>query len=269
MIGELIINGVDIYQTYKVGILEGGLKDVVSFPSLKEPEIYDWAERNGIEVDLSNPKIAAKRMVVEFYQDRAGDAMSFISFLSGPGYKVCNFAIAGVTRTLRAVSVPQFDNSLITVFSVEFSEDNPTVVNSVQTFPSVGTGYLLNGVDLSEYGVHVLEGSNASILKPFQIKPNLLIDSRYLNGSNYDTGVTRYGTKEVQLNCFIKAPNLNVFWSNMNALLSVLTSPGTKTFEYDLSYECYYKSMAVVDFDPRSNVWCTFSLNLVFIKLGV
>jgi hypothetical protein len=269
MIGELIINGVDIYQTYKVGILEGGLKDVVSFPPLKEPDISDWAERDGIEVDLSSPKFAAKRMVVEFYQDKLGDAISFINFLSGPGYKVCNFAIAGVTRTLRVVSVPEFDNNLITVFSVEFSEDNPPIVASNPTFTNLNTGYKLNGVDLSVYGVQILEGSNASILKPFQIKQNLSVDSRFSNGVIYDVGVTKYRTKEVELKCFIKAPTLSVFWANMNALLSVLVSPGSKAFQYGLTYECYYKSMSVVDFVPKPNVWCTFSLNLVFTKLGV
>ena len=53
MIGHLIIDGVDIYNSFGVFAIEGGCKDIASFPDMKQPEIYDWAERDGIEVDLS------------------------------------------------------------------------------------------------------------------------------------------------------------------------------------------------------------------------
>lgn len=270
MIGHLIIDGVDIYNSFGVFAIEGGCKDIASFPDMKQPEIYDWAERDGIEADLSAPKFSALKLVIEFAATKDGSPIQFLRFLSQTGYRTCNFAFAGITKQLRVVSCPEFDNDLIRFFSVEFSQDSFSFVNSSPTFTAFDSGYKLNGIDFSAYGVQMLEGTDSSILKEPALKQNLTIDIPSTNGISYDTGRVKYASKDVRFRCLIRAANVAEFWANMNALFYQLSTSGYKTIEHGgLNYECFYKSMSVSDFTVFGRVWCEFDLNLVFTKLGV
>lgn len=55
MTGYCYIDGIDIYDEFGVIVEGDGYDELLSFPSLKEPDKNDWPEENGIEVDLSEP----------------------------------------------------------------------------------------------------------------------------------------------------------------------------------------------------------------------
>lgn len=266
---DLIVDDVDVYAEYGVYITEGGLNGLISFPPLKEPEKVSWAERDGVEVDLSNPKLDAKKLSIDFAINGNGDYNGFLALILVEGYHIFTFTSLGITKALRVVSLPDLSVDLITTFKVEFSEDNP-----VRQFASVGVGtstdYKLDNKDLSAYGIAVLQGSDDSILKLPDLKQNLTIDSKIMNGVIYDAERVKYNEKQVSLKCLALASTTFAFLNNMNAFLYALTASGEREFTFkNIKYKCYYKSMSVTNFDYSGRVWCEFTLNLVFTKLGV
>ena len=65
-----------------------------------------------------------------------------------------------------------------------------TIVTS--PFPK---GYELDGKDLTDYGVVVLKGSTAEILKTPAVKKNLLQNFKRQDGAIYDGEVVKFQTK--------------------------------------------------------------------------
>lgn len=94
-----------------------------------------------------------------------------------------------------------------------------------------------------------------------------------------------YQQLEVALNCCLIAKNLTEFWRNYNAFLHDLIKvveidegEGVKvqTAERSLfvestyeEYPCYYKSSKLSLFSPDDQVWCAFTLTLVFTAFRV
>lgn len=56
-----MVNGLDI-SFYGLYIMGETYKDVITFPQLKQVESNDWAEHNGIEVDLSFPTLNVRNV---------------------------------------------------------------------------------------------------------------------------------------------------------------------------------------------------------------
>ena len=130
-----------------------------------------------------------------------------------------------------------------------------------------------------------MEGSEAQILKAPAVKKNMLRNLSTQNGAIYDGKQVVYQHKEVALNCCLIAKNLTEFWRNYNAFLHDLIKvveidegEGVKvqTAERSLfvestyeEYPCYYKSSKVSLFSPDDQVWCVFTLTLVFTAFRV
>ena len=147
-------------------------------------------------------------------------------------------------------------------------------------------GYELDGVDLSAYGVLILKGCNAEILKTPAVKKNLLRNFKYRDGAVYDGEYVKFQTKDVNLKCLMRAPDFDTFWRNRDALLHDLTRLSTRTdaegYEYkdaermfyvdewNESYPCYYKNCKTDSFNPLEGIWWAFTLTLVFtsFRLG-
>jgi hypothetical protein len=272
--GQLLIDGIDIEQ-FGVFVTEGGYKGLLSFPSLKEPKKKDWAERDGIEVDLSAPKLDTKNFSISFVVKTGGNLNGFTALIFNVGFHVFNFIDLGVTRNLRLVSSTDFKGSFdsMQLFSMEFADDFP-LSNYNYVAPASTKisqrGYKLDLKDFSEYGVAILEGTDAEILKPCSIKPNLTVNVKYLSGVICDVGRVVLQHKEVKLNCLMLASNNLEFWRNYNSLLYDLTRVGLRYVTSNgIRYPCYYKSSSVSQYDGLGKIWCQFDLVLVFTKQGV
>jgi len=402
------IDGIDAYLAYGVCILQGGYKDLLSFPSLKEPEKIDWAERDGIDVDLTSPKLDSKKISISFCANSLSGMFDFVNILADASYHDFVFAEIGLAKKLRTVSMSDISSSALNKFSLEFSDDFPlvqysgfnsggrnlisdsiinqssnlygfgyrtvqveagntytfsasgnaanalngktlrifiykedwswanviiisesvdtiksitfsvteTVLLHVQSYysddsqprtgsvytgwykleegseatnwlPSVDDlingiseyayvspessveqqGYVIDEIDLSNYGVTLLQGSNDEILKKPAVKQNLEINSNFISGVVYDDTALIFKEKDVRLNCLLLATNIVEFWRNYNALLFDLSKPNYRTFEYDGEmYTCFYKSSSVKKFSNSGRIWCEFELNLVFVR---
>lgn len=283
--GKLYIDNKDAFIHYGVFIQETGYNGVLSYPPLKAPEVSnDWAEYDGIEVDLSDPKLDLKEFEIKFAaigDYRTGD---LFVLLSDSAYHTFEFREIQFTCRLRLVS--EVSNLLYVgakTFTLKFADDFPMNGYTYQA-PSSNTvpiqGYEINGVDFSVYGIRVLEGSEAQVLKAPVVKKNMLRNLITENGAIYDGKNVVYQSKEVTLNCCLIANDLTEFWRNYRAFLhdlievvkidegdGVKVQTAEKTLFVDSQYEeypCYYKNSKVSLFSPTGKLWCAFTLTLVF-----
>lgn len=113
-------------------------------------------------------------------------------------------------------------------FTLQLSDDFPLRGYSYvvpETSITRTSGYELDGRDLGQYGVTILEGSLAEVLKSPAVKQNLLQNLQRENGAIYDGEYVAFQTKEVKLKCSLRAHTFDEFWRNYNALLYDLTRP--------------------------------------------
>ncbi len=274
MNGRFYIDNVDIFATYGVFVEQYGYKELVQMPPFKSIEFNDWAEEDGIEADLSDPKLDTRKLTVNFCATDIDRVADFIYFLSQSVYHTCNMVEIGRTLKLRLVGQPNMSQFIKSgTFSVEFADDFPFFGYTYAAPSDMGVwlkGYEIDGVDLSTYGVYVLDGTDASIIKSPEVKPRLIINRSIDNGVSYDAGGgVVFKSKEVQVKCLMKAPSIALFWKNYLALFWALTRPEERDLyfaRYSENYSCYYKECAVTKFDRimGGGVWCEFTIKLIF-----
>jgi hypothetical protein len=272
MTGNLYIDGQDAYALYRVFVAKGGYKELAAFPPLKTVESNDWAEEDGKEFDLSNPVLDTRELSVNFsFHGDDSRFLAFIERLSGGAYHDFNFIGIGKAYILRLVSQPGISQaSTLGNFSLRFADDFP-LPGYEYVAPQSGIvsqrGYELDERDLSEYGVTILQGSDTEIEKSPAVKKNLLQNIKSQSGATYDGEKVVFQTKEVKLNCLMRANTLGEFWRNYNALLYDLTRPDERLLYVDATgyeYPCYYKSCSVSEFSSAGKIWFRFTLVLVF-----
>jgi hypothetical protein len=278
MTGNLYIDGKDIYTPYRILVAASGYGDLAAFPALKTVDSNDWAEEDGAEFDLSAPKLDTREVSVAFaFHGNEAAFGNFMEVLSDGAYHDFYFTEIGRTYRLRLVSQQSMSQvQTLGKFSLRFADDFPlsgyayTVPQSSITIPQ--RGYELDGRDLSEYGVCVLRGNYAEIHKSPAVKTALLQNMKSRAGAVYDGEAVFFQTKEVRLECLMRAATLTEFWRNHDALLYDLSRPDERILYVDSTgseYPCYYKSCSVSGFVPNGKIWFQFSLVLVFTSFRV
>lgn len=285
MKGQLYIDGKDVHVEYGVATLQGNYGELVTFPPSKTPDSNDWAEYDGKEFDLSEIHLDTRDVTLEFGFFSEWKYNDFVTMLSDMGYHDFYFPQLRRTFRLRLSSQNSFEMYSTTKRSkFTFANDFPWLTDYVYQEPAntipLPKGYELDDVDLSAYGVLILQGTNAEILKTPTVKKNLLQNFKYRDGAVYDGEYVKFQTKDVSLKCLMRAPDFETFWRNRDALLYDLTKLSAKTddegYEYEdaertfyvdewsESYPCYYKSCKTESFNPLGGVWWKFTLTLVF-----
>jgi hypothetical protein len=255
---------VDLFTTYGIYITEGGYNSLISYPSLKKVESIDWPEEDGEQVDLTNPVLDVKEVTISFAAKSLSHVGLFFETLCTGAYHVFILNEIGQSFNLRLVSNQSLKLDSVGnvfLFSLTFSDDFPMLGTSEYVAPLSTVnfnqpGYSLDGILLTQYGVAILEGSNAEILKSPQIKLNQLRSFAGLSGlrdeltsSTYDSAFVFMKSKDVTLKCLLKAADLTEFWLNYNALLYALIQPGERTFEgAGVSNQCFLKIHLLANF---------------------
>lgn len=275
MKGVLYIDGVDAYEAYGVSITETAYDDLVCMPTLKPIQFNDWHERNGIEPDLSEPVIDAKKVSITFNQVGGYDRYdAFMQTLSDGAFHTFRFESIGLTKDLRLENCGDIKGIRdLSSFSLSFSDDNPMKGYTYETPASAVErlgDYLLDGVDLADYGIRVLAGTMASITKRPDVKENLKVSTPTSNGVKYDGQNVVFKNKVANVRCLMRASSKEEFWKNRNALVHDLTKPGERTLTVtSLGKEipCYYKGCSVSCFFPDNRkYWYEFTLSLDFFN---
>lgn len=277
MTGKFNIDGVDAYEQFGVFISDSGLVGLLQYPSLKKVDSNDWPEEDGEEFDLSDPALDTKTVSVKFASHKANRFGAFLATMSDTGYH--DFEIPSIARTFRLrlsgqqamTHYPRAE-----AFTLQLSDDFPLLGYSYiapETSMTRTSGYELDGIDFGQYGVAILEGSLAEVLKSPAVKQNLLQNLQRENGAIYDGEYVAFKTKEVKLKCSLIARTFDEFWRNYDSLLYDLTRPDERMLfvEYTgYEYPCYYKDCDSSKFlFAEDKIWWVFDLTLVFTSFRV
>jgi hypothetical protein len=270
MTGRLYIDDYDAYSEWGVYVVNGGWNDLISYPPLKNVDSNDWQEYDGIDADLSNPvlnthdvqiKFAIAGLYSQFYE--------MIEILSDSSYHEFRIEEIGRTYNLRLVS-----HSNLTVHrglctaTLKFADDFPLdgyayVAPSSSVVESVD--YLLDGNSFTDYGVRILQGTMAELLKLPNVKTNLLRNIVTQEGVIYDPENVTYKNKDIKLQCLMRADSLSELWQNYDALLYDLTRANARVLycdELDEEFSCFYKSQSVSQFFSTDKIWLQFVLTM-------
>lgn len=290
MIDALYIDGKDAFIHYGMISIWGSYNNLVAFPSLKSVDSNDWPEEDGKEFDLSSVSLDTKDVTLEFGFFSEWKFNNFVAMLSDMGYHDFNFPQLERSFRLRLSSQNSFEmyNSSERskfIFADDFPRPDDCIYQEPVNSISIPKGYEIDNKDLSDYGVVVLQDSNAEILKIPAVKKNLLQSFKRQDGAIYDGEVVKFQTKEVSLKCLMRAGTIEGFWRNHDALLHDLTKLSVKTddegYEYSdaerifycdewsESYPCYYKSCQTNDFMLNNGIWWEFTLKLVFTSFRI
>ena len=279
MTGKLYIDGADAYTGFGIFVTNGGYSELVAFPSLKNVKSNDWPEADGIEPDLLKPVLDTKEFRMNFASHRKNGMGTFFDLLSDGAYHVFDFREIGRAYRLRLSSQSALKVAGdMQIFSLQFADDFPVPENYVYAAPHSTvfspSGYRLDGIDMSQYGVCLLQGTKAEILKSAAVKKNLTRSFANKHGVEYDGETVRYQAKDVTLNCLMQAYTLSEFWRNYDALLYDLARPDERTLSVDYTglnhpYSCFYKTCKTKRFYPVDTIWFEFSLTLAFTSFRV
>ncbi len=232
MTGKLLIDGRDAYTTFGVFVADGGYNGLVQYPSLKTPDSNNWPEQDGIEVDLSDPKLDSKTFSMKFAGTLYFSVRNLIDYLSDEAYHEFDFREIGIVRTIRLTdNADRHTVDPLKTFTLNFADDYPfadcTYKTPVRVTNCWQTGFEIDGKSLSDYGIWIVNGTHDDILKSPSVKQNLLVNIPSINGAMYDGEDVFFQAKDVKIKCHIKA-DINTFWRNYNALLYDLIRPGDR-----------------------------------------
>lgn len=303
MKGLWYIDGIDIFVKYNIGIVRDGFNDLFVFPSFKDLYYNDWPENDGIDIDLSDPKLNNKTVDIKFASVTLDNEMidSFIVFLTQPGYRTLTMTTLGrswqlrlnkesarnVERNTQEFTLQFYDDyprDLILIYPYILGSENGDAIltedgeylidmaNSETSAKGHGfnmprSGYKLDDISFSEYGLVVNKGK-AEIYKIPDLKANLEINIGTLDSVKSDTSYYVFKQKEVTLQCSFLCKTLDMFWNNYISFFSILARSGERLLEVDYMndvFECHYKSSSdfKIEIHP-SYILCQFSLVLVF-----
>lgn len=272
MTGRLYIDGHDAYLQWGVYVVLGGWNEAIAYAPLKTVEYNDWQEEDGIEADLSDPKLNTKEISLNFaYAGLYSRFIEFVNLLADGAYHEFNCVHIRRQFTLRMTQMPNLDHAATLGFvSIKFSNDFPLKGYSYRQPSSSVTraeDYLIDGVPFTDYGCRILKGSLSEVMKSAAVKPNLLRNIATQPGAIYDGAVVTFKSKDVKLNCLMRADTLDELWRNYDALLFDLIRPDERLLEVselEQTFPCFYKSASVSEFYPDDKIWLAFTITLTF-----
>lgn len=274
MTGQITIDGVNIKTEYGLVLADGSYNGIAELPKLKDPDKNDWKESDGIEVDLSKPVLDAKQIELKIVSiSNTSNIGGLFVLLSDGAFHTFNFIDLGIQRSLRLLQ--QSGNSgtfqKLREIRLQFSDDNPMNGYTYQA-PIPGlisqSGYSMDGVPFSNYGVIITDGSDEEILRQPDIKQGLTIENSITNGVIYDGGETvTYQAKDVQLKCVMLARDITEFNRNRSALLYDLIRPGLRSLYFGATtktYDFYYKATNTrrLTTYKTAGIWWEFTITI-------
>ena len=271
------IDGISTWEKFGVRVTKGGYSDLLAFPALVEPDKNDWPEEDGIEVDLSDPKIQPKEITISFLASNPSiDVSDFIVFISKPGYHTLRVPVLNREWRLRLLSETLhkvYHNAC--EFSLKFVEDMP--VRPAVTLPDPGlsvydSGYKLDNVSFANYGIMV-DVAKDDLMKSPQVKKALNRKISTVDGQIYDADHLVFSSKDVSFKCHFKAATIEKFWQCYDAFFGDLIQPEERELYVgyeERSFPCYYKkSSGFKILSLRPTVIVQLTLTLVFTMFRI
>lgn len=292
MKGKFYIDGEDAFVKYGVFVADNGYTNLISYPAFKDLDKNIWPEENGIEVDLTEPVLDYQEIQLSFFGTDYWMVIDFIAVMSDKSYHEFDFKEINRKVKLRLVTNPKKEiGKSIDSFTLTFANDFPMegyeYVEPATVEMPKQLSYEIDGVPLSNYGVFLLNGSDAEILKTPAVKKNLLVDLSNKSGATYDGEIVVFQQKDIPLKCWMRCDSTETMWRNLDALVYDLIKLSEKEdedgFKYDDAkrsfyvenleeeYPCYYNGLKATRFQilPDGRVWLEFTLTLSFTSFVV
>lgn len=272
MKGRLYIDGNDAYTEYGVYVVKGGWNELIAHPPLKSVESNDWQEMDGIEADLSAPMLDTREIQLKVaFAGLDKRFFTLLELLSDESYHVFECAYIKRTYRLRLVSQPNLAAAkVIGTATLKFADDFPLwgyTYKKPASNVAAYDDYTFDGVNFTTYGVRVLKGTLDEVMKTPTVKTNLLRNISTQAGALYDGKNVSYKSKDVKINCLMRADTLEELWRNYDALLYDLIRPNERKLwvdELGQEFLFYYKSCQVTEFYPTDKIWLQFTLTVTF-----
>lgn len=272
--GCLYIDGHDAYRRFGVYVVKGGFNDLISYPPLKDVDKNDWQEDDGIEVDLSSPVLNNREVSIKFAISGLFSSMfDFLELLSDGAYHTFDFYEIKRKYKLRLTQQPNLKTlKVLGHTTLKFADDFPLSGYDYKAPSSnviCNDDYSFDGVSFTDYGVRLLKGCYDEITKSPAVKPNLLRNITTVSGVTYDGMRVTYKSKDVKLNCLMRAETLDELWRNYDALLFDLIRPNLRTLwvnDLEQEFPFMYKSCQVTKFYPTDRIWLQFTLTITFTE---
>jgi len=286
MTGSVIIDGIDIYNTYNATLMRGGDVDLLYWPARKEPDVVSYFEESGYDIDLEDLALESKDVTMLFYLKANSSSEllriidSFYARLLAPGYRSIYLRELDKSFELRYLSTNNYaqrgplsqSGAKSAKLEVSFANDFPEQMY-VSTFTSplstsLNSTYVeINDIDLSFYSLVVKDVYTTALALP-PIKPPLVLESDYSSGRYADSfSAPTLEPFDIVISVAARSYNVNQFYNNMSALFAELTSDTLIDLTLSAAnktYKCYYVQMQNVEkkhsFNP--SVHLTFDIVL-------
>jgi hypothetical protein len=265
----MIIDGLDISTNFKASLLQGSLESVLEYPKLKAPKKNDWAEFDGLEVDLVSPVLDKKDVVLGLLiAETKIDA--FITFLTAKTYRIFQFEALNISIKLRCSEISEIKKIQgQCIIKLTLSKDFP-LENYVYVAPNLSAqdyGYTLDNINLSKYGIMPLEGTKDNLEGTVKFKNKLEVSSNYRNGVFVSEQASRTKEYKATLNLFIKQSIPN-FLIGYNAFLYDLVRSDERNLDTAQRLnKCYYSDSKINDLLVLDGVvWCKFSVDMIMLS---
>lgn len=272
MAGRLYIDGNDAYASYGVYVVHGGWNELIAYPPLKAVNSNDWQEEDGIEADLSSPVLNSREISVKIaVSGLFRRFFALIELLSDGSYHTFESPFIQRTYRLRLTQQPNISAAkLLGMATLKFADDFPLRGYTYQA-PASGViacdDYAFDGVNFTDYGVRGLKGTLDEVMKTPNVKANLLRNIGTQSGALYDGKRVTYKSKDVKIQCLMRAETLTELWRNYDALLFDLIRPDEHLLwvsELGQEFPFHYKSCQVTEFYPEDKIWLQFTLTVTF-----
>lgn len=276
------IDGSNSFEDFGVFAIEGGLNELLAYPPLKAVAFNDWHEEDGIDADLSAPRLAGKEFTIKLGVAGALDAPHTIERLDGfldklreEVYHEFQFpSLGGRTYRLRLVAEPSLSLSQALGFvTLKLAEDAP-MKGYEYLAPNSSVArvddYLLDGKPFTDYGVRVTAGTLTEFARRGEVKEARKRDLSTRSGVAYDRyDIVKHKSHEAKMHLHMRASSMAELWRNYDALLYDLHQPEARRIKVrdlgDKIFRSHYKSAQVSAFYPDDQPWLDFTLTLVII----
>lgn len=264
---SLTIDGIDIWEGYNCGTVEGTLAGLLEPPTAKNVDFTDWPEINGIDPDLATFCLDARSFDVRIHAPSTTVLNSIISVIeSNNGAHILGMTGTPLSISARAAAYAFEQIGYAYILKVSFIEDMPSY-SGISMAGGIDYDYKFDGVPLGNYGIDVLEGTGDSVFAPSKFKQNLTVKSAFAAGQNYDiSGGLKLASKSCVLRLRISQSISNTV-NSYYAFLAHITGQGSHVLTAKrksiVQFQVYYKKGAVRNcYLSNNRLWLEFDIEL-------
>ena len=113
------------------------------------------------------------------------------------------------------------------------------------------SGFTIDDIDVSKYGIYLLEENQNTLLKDYEVKEHLTINSTAISGVQYVEHSNVFKERTLELHCYISQP-VSTFWQLYESLLYNLSKQGERVIKYST-------------FQPQNAIYQKASVKNVFL----